>query len=288
MATGNLVTRTVSGAVFLIILLSAIVIHPFGYGAILFVIAITGLCEFYGMLLPKTFTLRKILGYVIAVALLTMFYLRGFGLISEQMFWILALPVVGVFVAELYSESAEPFANISTVLTGTMYIVLPFALTTELTMPRHDGNYDYRILLSLFIFLWSNDVGAYCFGMLFGRNGKHKLFERISPKKTWEGFLGGLIAVVVAAVIVSSVWAERYAFDRIHWFVLAVVVSVAGTLGDLVESMLKRAAGVKDSGTIMPGHGGILDRFDSAICALPSAMVYIYLFDINILATHHI
>jgi phosphatidate cytidylyltransferase len=237
-----------------------------------------GLHEFYGMLLPKSFPLRKILGYTIAIMLFALFYLIGYVPDSGDYFWILTIPIGGVFIAELYSMSKTPFSNISSVLAGVIYIALPLSLTTKLTM--HEGNYDYRIFLALFIYLWSNDVGAYCFGMMFGRKGKHKLFERISPKKSWEGFLGGIITSLLAAFVLSSVWNERYAFDKIHWFVLSVIVSLSGTFGDLAESMLKRSVGVKDSGKIMPGHGGILDRFDSALFAFPFALTYIYLLNI--------
>jgi phosphatidate cytidylyltransferase len=285
MKTSNLVTRTISGVVFLCILLSGIIFHPFGYGVILLTIIIAGLHEFYSMLLPKSLFPRKIAGYTIAIVLFVLFYLKGFGLLdSGNYFWILVIPVAGVFITELYSLSQTPFANISGVLAGIVYVALPLSLTTELTI--HEGNYDYRIFLTLFIFLWSNDVGAYCFGMMFGRNGKHKLFERISPKKSWEGFFGGLIASLLAAFILSSIWAERYTFGEVHWFILAVIVSLSGTFGDLAESMLKRAARVKDSGKIIPGHGGILDRFDSALFAFPFAMSYIYLLNINILSDY--
>jgi phosphatidate cytidylyltransferase len=248
-------------------------------------IIIAGLHEFYRMLLPKSFPLRKILGYTIAIILFALFYLKGYGLpLYGEYFGILIIPVAGVFIAELYSLSRTPFSNIAGVLTGVVYLALPLSLTTELTM--HEGNYDYRIFLALFIFLWSNDVGAYCFGMIFGRKGRHKLFERISPKKSWEGFFGGIVTSLLAAFILSSVWGERYAFDEIHWFVLSIIVALSGTLGDLVESMLKRSAGVKDSGKIIPGHGGILDRFDSALFAFPFALTYIYLFNINILSSY--
>jgi phosphatidate cytidylyltransferase len=235
------------------------------------------------MILPKSFPLRKILGYAIAIMLFALFYARGFRLsVSENWFWILVIPVSGVFIAELYSSSKTPFANIAGVLTGVIYVALPFSLTTELTL--HHGNYDYHIFLSLFIFLWSNDVGAYCFGMMFGRKGRHKLFERISPQKSWEGFCGGIILSLLAAAVLSSVWGERYGFSDVHWFILALIVSLSGTFGDLAESLLKRAAGVKDSGKIIPGHGGILDRFDSALFAFPFAMAYIYIFNINVLS----
>jgi phosphatidate cytidylyltransferase len=278
MGASNLVTRTISGAVFLCILLSGIIFHPFGYGAVLLTVIVTGLYEFYSMVLPKMFTLRKIFGYAIAIATFTLFFLKGFGWVSADCFWILAVLAAGVFIAELYSRSDNPFANISGVLAGVIYVALPFSLTTELTL--HEGNYDYRIFLALFIFLWCNDVGAYCFGMLFGRGGKHKLFERISPKKSWEGFFGGIVVALAAAFATSSVWGERYDFDRFHWFALAGIVALSGVFGDLAESMLKRSTGVKDSGRIMPGHGGILDRFDSALLAFPLALAYIKLFNV--------
>ncbi|MDR1170144.1 MAG: hypothetical protein LBK97_04840, partial [Prevotellaceae bacterium] len=135
----NLVIRTVSGVIFLCILLSGIIFHPFGYGVILLTIIITGLHEFYRMILPKPFFIRKMLGYTIAVALFVLFYLKGFGLLGTgNYFWILVIPVAGVFIAELYSLSQAPFLNISGVLAGVIYIALPFSLTTELTM--HEGN----------------------------------------------------------------------------------------------------------------------------------------------------
>jgi phosphatidate cytidylyltransferase len=249
----------------------------------LLAIIIIGLHEFYGMLLPKLFPAQKISGYVIAITMFALFFLKDYIGLPVIYFWILTVPVAGVFIAALYSLSDNPFADISGVLAGVIYIALPFSLTTELTL--HEGNYDYRILLALFILLWSSDVGAYCFGMLFGRKGKHKLFERISPRKSWEGFWGGITVSLIAAFVLLSVWGERYAFDKVHWFALAVIVSLSGAFGDLTESMLKRAAGVKDSGKIMPGHGGILDRFDSALFAFPFALAYIYLLDINILSS---
>jgi phosphatidate cytidylyltransferase len=180
---------------------------------------------------------------------------------------------VALFVAELYSGAEKPFAMIAAVLTGTVYVALPFSLLAELALSN--GNYDYRIVLSLFIMLWSNDVGAYCFGLMFGRGGKHKLFERLSPKKSWEGFWGGLIAALSAGAVLHSAWDDRYSFGLFHWLMLSAVVSIAAVFGDLAESMLKRSAGIKDSGHIMPGHGGILDRFDGALLAFPCAMAYI-------------
>jgi phosphatidate cytidylyltransferase len=267
--------------------LSGIIFHPFGFAAVFIFVIIAGLHEFYGMLLPSSFPLRKYLGYLTAAILFLLFYAKGFGAISANCFWILTVPVAALFAAELYSKSATPFLSIAYVLSGVLYIAMPFALVNTLTF--NSGNYDYHLLLTLFIFLWSNDVGAYCFGMMLGRKGKHKLFERISPKKSWEGFWGGIIAVLLAGFILSYVWGERYiganhpfeqGMNLIQWYILAVIVSIFATFGDLTESMLKRSVGAKDSGKIMPGHGGILDRFDGALIAFPCALAYIHIFNI--------
>jgi phosphatidate cytidylyltransferase len=269
----NFAIRTVSGAVFIILLLSGIVLHPFGFAAMTLAIIVAGMYEFYSMFSVVRSGFVKILGYFVGMALFLIFFAMGAGWISSsKIFLALIFPVVAIFIAELYAKSEAPAAEIATVLLGVIYVALPFALMNILVF--RENVYDYRPLLSFFIFLWANDVGAYCFGMLFGRHGRHKLFERISPKKSWEGFFGGLAAAAGAAFILSSVWGERYGVALTHWIVLAVIISLAGTFGDLAESMFKRSAGVKDSGKIMPGHGGALDRFDGALIAFPCALAY--------------
>jgi phosphatidate cytidylyltransferase len=139
-------------------------------------------------------------------------------------------------------------------------------------LPHSNIIFSPGIIIGFFILIWANDTGAYLTGMSFGR---HKLMERISPKKTWEGFFGGIIIASLIAWLLSG-WLG--VVDKIHWIIISVIVSIAGTYGDLVESMLKRSTGVKDSGTIMPGHGGFLDRFDSAIISFPLVYLFISLF----------
>ena len=137
--------------------------------------------------------------------------------------------------------------------------------------------YYYWYPLSLFIFLWSSDTGAYCFGSLFG---KHRLFPRISPKKSWEGSIGGAVVAIVASQIIATFipYTEQLTqlSSRLAWGGLAAIIVIFGTWGDLVESLLKRKLGIKDSGNIIPGHGGMLDRFDSSLMAIPAAVVYTY------------
>jgi phosphatidate cytidylyltransferase len=177
-----------------------------------------------------------------------------------------------MFIAELYTKAPNPINNWAYTMLSQMYIALPFAMVNVLAF-RGVGNgvvYNYLAPLSIFVFLWTNDTGAYCIGSLIG---KHRLFERISPKKSWEGSIGG----GVVAIGVSFILAHYFPFmSMMEWAGLALVVVIFGTWGDLTESLLKRQLHVKDSGNILPGHGGMLDRFDSSLMAIPAAVVYLY------------
>jgi phosphatidate cytidylyltransferase len=157
-----------------------------------------------------------------------------------------------------------------------MYIALPFSLINVLAFnATSEGFVAFNTLLplSIFVFLWVNDSGAYCVGSLIGR---HKLFPRISPGKSWEGSVGGAVFVLAAAYAISYFLDQEQLLSMPAWLGLGLVVVVFGTWGDLVESLFKRTLGVKDSGNILPGHGGMLDRFDSSLLAIPAAVVYLY------------
>jgi phosphatidate cytidylyltransferase len=156
------------------------------------------------------------------------------------------------------------------------YIALPFSLLNVLAFnATSEGFVTFNTLLplSVFIFLWVNDSGAYCVGSLIGR---HKLFPRISPGKSWEGSIGGAVFVLAAAFAISYFLDKEQMLTMPAWLGLGLVVVVFGTWGDLVESLFKRTLGIKDSGNILPGHGGMLDRFDSSLLAIPAAVVYLY------------
>ena len=190
------------------------------------------------------------------------------------------ITVVYLFVSELYAKKADPVSNWAYTMMSQMYIALPLSMLAVLSFRSvPDGGVVYTSLMPLcvFVFLWINDSGAYCCGSLLGR---HKLFPRISPGKSWEGSVGGAVFVVAAAV---GIWyvAEKYGMNDLQlehyeWVGLGLVVVVFGTWGDLVESLFKRTLGIKDSGSILPGHGGMLDRFDSSLLAIPAAVVYLY------------
>lgn len=194
------------------------------------------------------------------------------------------LTVVYMFCAGLYTRNADPINDWAYSMMSQMYIALPLSCLNVLAFRYGADGVEYNFLLplSIFVFLWMNDTGAYCTGSLLGR---HKLFPRVSPGKSWEGSVGGAIIVVLVAVLMSwvdeshllaSFGATETGLTLAQWIGLGLVVVVFGTLGDLVESLFKRTLGIKDSGNILPGHGGMLDRFDSSLMAIPASVVYIY------------
>lgn len=183
--------------------------------------------------------------------------------------------VIYLLVAELYARQTDPINNWAYTMLSQMYIALPFSLLNVLAFtstPNGEVAFNMLLPLSVFVFLWVNDSGAYCFGSLLGR---HKLFPRISPGKSWEGSIGGALVVLAVAYAISY-YVDNGLLTMPQWLGLGLVVVVFGTWGDLVESLFKRTLGIKDSGNILPGHGGMLDRFDSSLLAIPAAVVYLY------------
>ena len=188
--------------------------------------------------------------------------------------------IIYLMVAELYLKNEDPIHDWAYTMMAQLYIALPFSLLNTLAFHSTSQGlvaYDAVLPLSVFVFLWMNDTGAYLCGSLLG---KHKLFPRISPGKSWEGSIGGGILVIAVAVLVWYL-TDQYQLNQlgltaIEWAGLGLTVVIFGTWGDLVESLFKRTLGIKDSGNILPGHGGMLDRFDSSLLAIPAAVVYLY------------
>jgi len=183
--------------------------------------------------------------------------------------------IVYLLVAELYLKQEDPIQDWAYTMLSQMYIALPFSLLNVLAFNATSNGivaFNTLLPLSIFVFLWANDSGAYCIGSLLGR---HKLFPRISPGKSWEGSIGGAV-VVLAVAFAISYYLDDNMLTTLEWLGLGLVVVVFGTWGDLVESLFKRTLGIKDSGSILPGHGGMLDRFDSSLLAIPAAVVYLY------------
>ncbi len=211
------------------------------------------------------------IGIVMALVLFVVGSLISMNLLAVK-FLALIIPFISAtYIISLFQKRTFPFNDIAYTFLGIAYVTLPFFLFSKLGFM--EGTFNYALPLGFLILLWTNDTGAYLAGRSFG---KRKLFERISPKKTWEGFFGGLILAIVAAVNLEKYFGDLPLWQ---WISIAAIISIVGTLGDLVESMLKRSLHVKDSGNILPGHGGFLDRFDGLLLAAP--MVYVFLLLIN-------
>ena len=270
----NLLTRTLSGAVFLALFLTAMLWHPAAYGVIFMITVFIIMLEYLNITVGSKEKTASILAVITALlAFMLFFFHAGFGLDGK---WLLILPVMVTLIATaiLFCKESDAYRTTPFILTSLVYIALPFALT-NLIVFTPDGGFNGRVLLAVMIIIWSSDVGAYLSGMAFGQRHGHKLFPSISPKKSWEGYFGGLFLSLAAGWCVG--YFSILDYPCYHCLILALVVNISSTIGDLVESQLKRNFGVKDAGSIMPGHGGLLDRFDGALLAFPVSVLYITL-----------
>ncbi len=271
----NMLVRTVTGVLFV----AALVTSFLRFEAMVFLFAIiTGLTLWEYATIVNTMKAVRINRFISTAAGVYFFLtVAGYcsGITPSAVFIPYLLTVVYLFVSELYTRHEHAINDWAYTMLSQMYIALPFAMLNVLAFQSSDDGIRYcRILpLSIFIFLWTSDTGAYCVGSLLGR---HKLFPRISPAKSWEGSLGGAILVLIAASLISQLIDDASILTLYEWLGLGLVVTIFGTWGDLVESLFKRTVGIKDSGNILPGHGGMLDRFDSALMAIPAAVVYLY------------
>ncbi|MBO7264429.1 MAG: phosphatidate cytidylyltransferase [Alistipes sp.] len=277
----NFIVRTLSGAVLLLVILLAMWVGYYGYLALLLLITVGGVWEFYTLSKVKGYEPQRGLGIVLSLLIFLVgasigIYLAcdascDMVLVAKVSATSIVLMLGMIFFAEVFRNRATPIANVATTLAGAIYVAFPMALMAVVPLFLTEDK-EWKALYFLFyLFLvWGNDVFAYLAGVTMGR---HKMCERLSPKKSWEGFIGGVLGSLAVGALASSILNESCGV----WIGLALVVSLASVVGDLVESMFKRDAGVKDSGNILPGHGGILDRFDAFILAAPFAFLYLLL-----------
>lgn len=267
--------RTLTGALFVAVILTAVWINEWTFLSILIAINIFGLFEYCRMFLAEEKKLPFLTISIIGVSTQLLIILQALTIFNTQPIFSVALiylitPLLFIFfIRELFFPSESPFHTIALSIAGILYISLPSAIFC--LIPYKENIYYPQIACGIFLLIWANDTFAYLIGRALG---KHRLFPRWSPKKTWEGFIGGLIGALAVGAILSYQFTE---LSMINWFVLAAIFSIFGTLGDLSESMLKRSFGLKDSGNILPGHGGILDRFDALLFATPFAAAYLFL-----------
>lgn len=273
----NLLVRTASGAMLLAIVAGAS-LSIYSYALLLFAIMVIGLVEFYKMARHNGSKPQFITGIATGIILFIGLALPAIGIQNKSfdgveilmamtiIFITLVIPIC--MVIELFKVSQTPMSNIATTILGIVYVTLPLSMMMYIPLFLGGNTWQPWYFLFYLFIVWANDVFAYLVGITMG---KHRLCERISPKKSWEGFFGGIIGAIGVGALGAYFLDGRYEI----WIGLAAIIAITGVLGDLVESMFKREAGVKDSGNIMPGHGGVLDRFDALLISAPFAFIFL-------------
>lgn len=267
----DLSRRLLTGVVAGLIFLGSIYSGALGYSLLFGLVVILGLWEFFDLVEKGGFKAQRLMGLIVGMSLYVTDILVHF---YDKPVKLMLIPLLILFFTlpvELYRNRENPFLNIALGLLALLYIALPFTLLNHVVYSNGVNGYNPNFLFAFFVLIWMGDTGAYFSGTYFG---KTKLFERISPKKTWEGTLGGITLSLAFAVGLSFIFPV---LNTWQWIMLSLIATIAGTYGDLVESLLKRSVGVKDSGNILPGHGGVLDRFDSVMLATPPAFVFLQL-----------
>ena len=260
----NFIKRTITGAFFVIFIIGSVLLSPWVFASLFLLVSVAGMFEYFRVmarldLYPARMTslLVSVVVYATVVSVLT-------GLLSPDYLKAGIVIVPLLLIVELFRNKGNPFRNVAAAMLGIVWIVFPLALLSGFFNPAADRGWIHGgALLGFFLILWIYDSGAYIVGSIAG---KRKMLERISPGKSWEGFAGGTAAGLLTAYMISASFLE---FSSLEWMLIAIVIIIFGTLGDLIESMLKRSAGIKDSGSLLPGHGGILDRFDAVLVAAP-------------------
>jgi len=285
----NLIIRSLSGAVFVVLVIGSILLDPLVFAALFLPVTLLGLREFYIIFKAGKYSPNHWLGTIVGGLLYLSFCMvhpavNSMIIKSRDFFSVLGLAMLFVdavifliisgfiiLLAEVFRKKEHPFENAAITLLGLFYVVMPLGLMNFLFYLGPDSTATPHFLLGIFLLVWTNDTFAYLSGMTFG---KHPLCQRLSPKKTWEGSLGGAVFTLLLSYVLSIFFTET---GLVMWLTIGFIAIIFGTLGDLTESMLKRSFNIKDSGNIMPGHGGILDRFDAVLMATPFVFLALYL-----------
>lgn len=278
---GNFYTRTLTAVWIVIFILGGFWLHPVSFFITGLILLAGAQYEYYMMVKSTGARPQMIAGIISGCSLYIVSTLIAAGKAGVEYFLVMIPLAMTIIIAELYRKQEKPFDSLAHTFFAIIYIAVPFSMFPfsafsragfSSLIPHPDIIFSPGIIVGFLLLLWANDTGAYLTGVTIGR---HRIMERISPKKSWEGFFGGMITALLAAWLLSG-WLGI--MDRTGWMIVSLIISIIGTLGDLIESMLKRSTGLKDSGSIMPGHGGFLDRFDSAIISFPPVYLFILLF----------
>lgn len=274
----NLTQRLITGIAGAAAIIAGVAVGQWTYFVIFFVLCLFTLLEFYKLVGLDGLAPQKAYGTLCGVSIFVLsFLIEGHitlpdGYVIPPQGYILIFPLIScVYMIKLYKKfERKPFTNIAFTFLGIFYVALPFALLNVIAY--EGGRYNYEVILGILLILWASDTGAYFAGTRFGRR---KLFERISPKKSWEGFVGG---AVLAMLFVWGLAHYLHTLSSTAWVVVGIIIIIGGTFGDLIESLLKRSIDIKDSGDALPGHGGFLDRFDGLLISVPFIAAYLEVF----------
>lgn len=270
----NLLIRTASGIVFLAIFLTALLWHPLAYCAIFTAVVAIMMTEYNRITLGGKEKAAGVISVLTGITTFILFFATTHYKLNPALLLTIPVMVSVIFFCILFCKNKEAYGKAVYSIAAVPYIALPFAVT-NLVVIDGQGGFNGLVLLAIMIVIWVSDVGAYLAGITLGRKFTRKLFPSVSPNKSWAGYFGGLFFALVAGYVIGITGMTD--IPTLYWLPLALIINITSTLGDLVESQLKRNFGVKDSGKIMPGHGGLLDRFDGALAAFPAAVLYIYL-----------
>ena len=282
----NLIKRTISGIGFAAVMLAAFLTNKYVFGGIMLFALIVMMYEFLRMTCGEDYKVSQILSILSGVILFSLVYAyKAFPNFPGKLVILAFIPVFILMINSLYVQDKSRFDKFANLYTAILYIAVPWSMLNFAAFSPDCGTFDGQLLLSFFCIIWGSDVGAYLFGISLGQKYGGKLFPSISPKKSWIGFWGGMLTSVVVSIALYYIGlfplgtCDR-TFSLIHCIAIAVLLDIAGVYGDLIESQWKRHYDVKDSGKLIPGHGGLLDRFDSALIAIPVGIIYLVTMDV--------
>lgn len=273
----NFVKRTISGIGFAAVMLAAFLTNEYVFGVVMLLSLIIMMKEFLSMTCGSEYRYSQVLSILSGATLFTLIYLYKAFDFPGRLVILSFVPVFLLMINSLYLKDKSRFDKFANLYAVLIYIAVPWSLL-NFAVFNAAGEFNGILLLCFFCIIWGTDVGAYLFGITLGQKYGKKLFPSISPKKSWIGFWGGLVTAIGVAIALH--YAEMFRFDLIHCIFMGALLCVSGVYGDLIESQWKRHYNVKDSGNIIPGHGGLLDRFDSALIAIPIGIIYLVVMNV--------
>ncbi len=272
----NTVKRTISGVVFTLIMIAGLLLNKFLFAALVMIMMALMMSEFYMITLKKSLIRSRLFAILSGETLFILVFLITAFDLNIKILYLAIVPFLLLMIDAVFIRKDEDFAKLSHIFTAILYIAIPMACSSLLVF--RDSSFDGRLLLAFFILIWTSDVGAFVFGVSLGQRYGAKLCPNISPKKSWVGFWGGLFSTILVAVLLHFLHFTEYALY--HCVALAIIIDITGVFGDLFESKWKRLYNIKDSGNVIPGHGGMLDRFDSTLFAIPASVIYMLIVDL--------